>query len=89
MHKFRAVVAASCSVAALFLIVAVNASPARAQSGDPQTACTPDAFRLCSEFIPSADRIVACLYQKRASLSPACRSFFSKPRTTASAARRS
>jgi hypothetical protein len=89
MNNLRSVVAVSCSAAALLLVVAVNATPARAESLDPQTACTPDAFRLCSHLIPDADRIIACLAQKRASLSPACRLVFSKPRaTTASASRK-
>ena len=42
MNKLRGVVVASCSAAALLLIVAVNG--ARAESVDPQTACTPDAL---------------------------------------------
>jgi hypothetical protein len=89
MNKLRGVVVISCSAAALLLVAAVNSAPARAESVDPQTACTPDAFRLCSHMIPDADRIIACLAQKRASLSPACRQVFSRPRaTTASASRR-
>ena len=86
MNKLRGVVVVSCSAAALLLIVAVNG--ARAESVDPQTACTPDAFRLCSHMIPDADRIIACLAQKRASLSLACRQVFSRPRATTAPASR-
>ena len=35
-------------------------------------ACTPDVMRLCSEFVPDADRIVKCLKVKRRQLSPSC-----------------
>ena len=44
---------------------------------EEQTACKPDVYRLCSEFIPVADRIVTCLKQNRSKLSPACRKVFS------------
>src|SRR6266702_4479729 len=36
-------------------------------------ACTPDALRLCSAFIPNADEITICLREKNAELSDACR----------------
>jgi hypothetical protein len=39
-------------------------------------ACTPDALRLCSAFIPHADDITACLREKNAELSDACRTAF-------------
>jgi hypothetical protein len=46
-----------------------------AHEGTPEArqACTPDAMRLCSEFIPDAERVKACMLRKRAQLSPACR----------------
>ncbi len=46
-------------------------------SADDQAACTPDVFRLCSSEIPSETRIVACLKQKKARLSPGCKKVFS------------
>jgi hypothetical protein len=36
-------------------------------------ACTPDAMRLCNEFIPDEERVKACMLRKRAQLSEACR----------------
>src|SRR6266702_7306231 len=39
-------------------------------------ACTPDALRLCSAFIPNADEITICLREKNAELSDACRTAF-------------
>jgi hypothetical protein len=38
-----------------------------------QAACQDDALRLCSAAIPDEGRIHSCLYQYRASISPACR----------------
>jgi hypothetical protein len=39
---------------------------------DVQQACTPDAMRLCSEFIPDVAKITACMKRKHAQLSAAC-----------------
>ena len=69
----------SLSLAALGLIlsVAFTAAPAMAQGTQAQRdACTGDAMRLCSEFIPDAGRTGACLNSKKAQLSPACRAVF-------------
>jgi hypothetical protein len=52
--------------------VAAGTRPAAAQASDAADRCTPDVMRLCSEFIPEADRIVACLKAKRRQLSPSC-----------------
>jgi hypothetical protein len=40
---------------------------------EQRLACTPDALRLCSAFIPNADEITSCLRAKTAELSDACR----------------
>ena len=63
-----------CAVAGVLtvLIVAAGAKPAVAQASDAADRCTPDVMRLCSEFIPDADRIVGCLKAKRKQLSPGC-----------------
>jgi len=42
------------------------------------SACTPDAFRLCGEAIPDADRVVQCLIVNRQNLSPACNAVFER-----------
>ncbi len=49
-------------------------TPALAQASDAADRCTPDVMRLCSEYIPDADRIVVCLKAKRRQLSPSCMS---------------
>jgi hypothetical protein len=47
------------------------------QGSDAQrSACTPDVFRLCGQYIPDATAIVGCLKTQRANLSPACRAVF-------------
>jgi len=43
---------------------------------EQQLACTPDVFRLCGEYIPDANRIVACLRQNTPQLSGPCRAVF-------------
>ena len=42
----------------------------------PRTACIPDAFKLCSAFIPDPDAITTCLNERNADLSDACRTAF-------------
>ncbi len=42
-------------------------------------ACTPDAFRLCGQFIPDASRIESCLRAAGPRLSPACYVVFNPP----------
>ncbi len=41
-------------------------------SQDVRQACTPDAMRLCSEFIPDVAKITACMKAKHSQLSAAC-----------------
>lgn len=74
--------------AGVVLGVAVN--PASAQPGrtaEAEQACTPDAMRLCSAFIPDVGRITACMQSKRSQLTPQCRAFF-KPTRKAKKAKR-
>src|ERR1051326_815745 len=65
-----------CAMAGVLtlLIGAAGVRPAAAQSSDAADRCTPDVMRLCNEFIPDADRIVACLKAKRRQLTPSCKS---------------
>jgi hypothetical protein len=52
--------------------------PIQVANGDDaqRTACTPDVFRLCGQFIPDVNSIVGCLRTQRPNLSPACRAVF-------------
>lgn len=68
----------------LFFIVvtALFQIPAFAQEsqGTPEqrAACSPDAFRLCSSYIPDPTLVESCLRQKQSELSPPCRSVFER-----------
>ncbi|MDF0522437.1 hypothetical protein P0R31_34935 [Bradyrhizobium yuanmingense] len=68
----------SVAVAALSLALAVLALPRAgfAYTQEEQQACTPDAMRLCGEFVPNVDAITACMIKKKAQLSPPCAVFF-------------
>jgi hypothetical protein len=46
---------------------------------DERRACTPDAVRLCREFIPDPGKIAACLTARKAELSDLCRPFVLAP----------
>ena len=62
-----------------FAIVAC-VQPAFAQGTEQEReACTPDAMRLCGQFIPDADRIETCLRSAGPRLSPACYAVFNPP----------
>ncbi len=64
----------------LFAVIALAAviqpRAGHAYTPEQQQACTPDAMRLCGEFVPNVDAITACMIQKKAQLSPQCRAFF-------------
>jgi hypothetical protein len=53
------------------LVGGMNAASAEV-SQEVQQACTPDAMRLCSEFIPDRAKITACMMRKRRELSETC-----------------
>jgi len=55
-------------------IVLGSLGAASAQGSESaRDACTPDAMRLCNEFIPDEARVRACMLRKRSQLSEACR----------------
>lgn len=54
------------------LLGSLNGASAQG-SDEARQACTPDAMRLCSEFIPDAEKVKSCMLRKRAQLSEACR----------------
>ena len=68
----------SVAVAGLSLALAVLVLPRAgfAYTQEEQQACTPDAMRLCGEFVPNVDAITACMIKKKAQLSPQCAVFF-------------
>ena len=61
------------TIAAVLISVAA-VQPALAQGTEEQrSACSGDAFRLCASSIPNVGKIAACMREKRAQLSPGCR----------------
>ena len=72
--RFKTSLAAATLAMALAVLVQPGAGFAYTQ--EEQQACTPDAMRLCSEFVPNVDAITACMIRKKAQLSPPCRVFF-------------
>jgi len=55
------------------LIVVGAAGAASAQAPDVQQACTPDAMRLCGQFIPDRAKVEACMRVHRRQWSEQCR----------------
>lgn len=57
-------------------MIAIAPASSAGYSYEEQEACTGDAFRLCSDYIPNIPRITACMQAKRDQLSPACAKMF-------------
>lgn len=66
-------------VSVVLIGVSFGASAALAYSQEQQDACTPDAMRLCSAFIPDVDRITVCMIQNKRQLTPPCAVYFQPP----------
>jgi hypothetical protein len=64
--------------AGLFIALSIMGQNRALAQGTPQgtpeqqAACQPDVMRLCGNFIPDVDRIVACLKYNEPNLNPAC-----------------
>jgi hypothetical protein len=75
-------------VATVLLAACIGHTAALAQEdrGTPEqrVACTPKAFRLCSNYIPDPVGVESCLQQRKLDLSDACRSVFEHRATTTS-----
>ena len=64
--------------AGLFIALSIMGQSRALAQGTPeqQAACQPDVMRLCGNFIPDVDRIVACLKYNEPNLNPACHDVF-------------
>ena len=62
-------------IAAVAVVVAMLSpgSVAVAQSAQDRQACIGDVMRLCASAIPSRNRVIACMLQKRSELGSECR----------------
>lgn len=74
--SMRGILAAALFVGAL---AAWPLSAARAESQEDREACTPEVHRLCGQYIPDREAIIACLKHNMKQLVPACRRVMSKP----------
>jgi hypothetical protein len=72
-------------IAAAAMLLCATSAFAQENHGTPEqrAACTSDAFRLCSSYIPDATKVEACLRQHKSGLSNACRSVFDQGRIVA------
>ena len=61
-----------------FGLILASSATAFAYTQEEANACTPAAMRLCSQAIPAATRVGACLYQQRAQLSAPCAAVFAR-----------
>jgi hypothetical protein len=57
----------------VLLLLKLGAGAAQAQTVDVRQACTPDAMRLCNNFIPDEAKVKSCMMAKRRELSVECR----------------
>jgi hypothetical protein len=57
----------------LLLGLHLGVGAAAAQGVDVRQACTPDAMRLCNDFIPDEGKVKTCMMAKRRELSVECR----------------
>lgn len=58
------------------ITLAASSAGAFEATQEQREACTPDAFRLCSNEIPDIPRVTACMEANKNNLSPACRAVF-------------
>lgn len=76
MPAFRFKTSLAAATLGMALAVLIQPGAGFAYTQEEQQACTPDAMRLCGEFVPNVDAITACMIKKKAQLSPQCRVFF-------------
>jgi hypothetical protein len=69
-------------IAAGLFVCALAAWPSsavRAETEQDREACTPEVHRLCGQYIPDREAIIACLKHNLKNLVPACRKVMSRP----------
>jgi hypothetical protein len=85
MRSFRFICCLALPVGAL-LIGGLHG--VAAQTVDVRQACTPDAMRLCSEFIPDEAKITVCMHKKYSQIGAECRAAMAGGRKARSSHRR-
>lgn len=76
MPAFRLRLSNFAAVSVIAIATWMQPGVSHAYTPEEQQACTPDAMRLCGDYVPDVDRITACMVQKKAQLSPQCAVFF-------------
>ncbi|MBR0905552.1 hypothetical protein [Bradyrhizobium liaoningense] len=76
MPAFRLKTSLATATLGIALGVLIQLGAAFAYTQEEQQACSPDAMRLCGEFVPNVDAITACMIKKKSQLSPQCAVFF-------------
>jgi len=76
MPAFRLKTSLATAALGIALGVLIQPGAAFAYTQEEQQACSPDAMRLCGEFVPNVDAITACMIKKKSQLSPQCAVFF-------------
>ena len=74
--------------AATVWIMFASAALGQEGSAAQREACTPDALRLCGQYIPDASAIATCLRHSGPRLSPECHAVFYPSRAELRNARR-
>jgi hypothetical protein len=76
MPAFRSTKYLAAATFGIALAALVQPGAGFAYTPEEQQACSPDAMRLCGDFVPNVDAITACMIKKKAQLSPQCKVFF-------------
>jgi hypothetical protein len=63
----------ACWLALPAALLLVGAGSAAAQDDDVRQACTGDAMRICSDFVPDVAKITVCMKRNYRALSLECR----------------
>ena len=77
--RSRTVKTGLLSVAAVLAFTSAGFAAGNRGSMEDQLACTGDVYRLCSQYVPDEDSIVACLKRNVSSLSAGCHRVFTRP----------
>ncbi|TFV71446.1 hypothetical protein E4K64_26700 [Bradyrhizobium frederickii] len=70
-------------LAAAMIVLGCAAASAEENRGTPEqrAACTSDAFRLCSAYIPDPAGVEGCLRLRKSDLTDACKAVFDRATT--------
>ena len=63
----------------LLTIAAPFSAWSQTYSQEDEAACTPDVMRLCQQYIPNRQNIIACMVENKRNLGPECAAVFARP----------